>query len=63
MKAVCPRSVEHKLFSTTAHEVHDWLVKSDGSFVSDLGCLETTSEPDSANTWVCYICGTEAVVE
>lgn len=59
-KAVCPNNKKHKLFATTAHEVHDWIVDEFGEFVKDLGCSEVSEEPDTSNIWTCKSCGAEA---
>lgn len=63
MKATCPNNPEHKEFSTTAHEVHDWKVDEEGNFLDDLGCSETAAKPDAGNIWTCIECGAEATVE
>tara|TARA_Y100000310_G_C20390491_1_gene672503 strand:+ start:151 stop:345 length:195 start_codon:yes stop_codon:yes gene_type:complete len=62
MKAVCPKNPDHKLFITTAHEVHDWVVDGNGNFEDDLGCSETAHGPNPDNTWTCKECGAEATV-
>ena len=62
-KMVCPENKEHKEFVTTAHEMHKWVVDEKGNFIEDLGCLETTKEPDTDNIWRCKQCGAEAVIE
>jgi len=63
MKARCPKSKKHKLFTTTAHEVHDWVVDEDGEFIEDLGCSEVAADPDPGNCWTCKVCGADAIVE
>ena len=40
MKLKCPKNLRHKRFITTAHEMHEWVVDTDATFVKDLGCLE-----------------------
>ena len=63
MRARCPKNHKHNRFTTTAHEVHDWVVDEEGEFVKDLGCSEVDEGPDTENVWTCYICGAEAVIE
>jgi len=62
MKAICPKDENHKLFITTAHEVHDWVVDETGDFVEDVECIEVSADPNSGNCWTCKICGAEATV-
>lgn len=63
MRAICPNNSDHKLFVTTAHEVHDWEVDENGNFVEDLGCVDISHRPEPGNIWTCKICNTEAKVE
>ena len=58
----CPNNSSHNEFVTTAHEVHDWVVDSDGNFIEDLGCSEIAASPSIDNIWRCRICGAEAIV-
>jgi len=60
MKAVCPKDSEHQRFVTTAHEVHDWVVDSNGDFLEDLGCIEVAHSTDPDNIWTCQECGATA---
>lgn len=58
---VCPKDASHKTFKTTAHEMHDWEVLGNGTFVEDLGCIEVSHKPNDDNTWTCTVCGAEAI--
>lgn len=61
MPKKCPKNPNHKTFITTAHEVHDWLVDENGTFIEDKGCTETAHSPDPDNIWTCATCNTEAI--
>ncbi len=61
MKVICPSDPTHNKFYTTAHEVHDWIVDSNGEFVEDLGCSEVSVFPDVNNEWHCTVCRDAAV--
>lgn len=63
MPARCPKNPNHKVFLTTAHEVHDWEVDPDGGFIKDLGCSEIAAKPDHGNIWVCKKCKLRAVFD
>jgi hypothetical protein len=64
MKATCPNNSEHKRFTTTAIEIHDWLVDQDGEFIRDLGCSQVYEYPDKLNSvWTCTMCDAEATFE
>jgi hypothetical protein len=63
MRVTCPNDPEHKEFITTAHEMHDWVVDSEGNFLRDLGCVQIDCAPDKDNIWSCNICGVDAIVE
>lgn len=63
MNITCPKNPDHKRFSSTAHEVHDWEVDENGDFVKDMGCTETTHFPNSSDRFVCLDCFAEAKVE
>lgn len=61
MPAVCPKNKKHKVFLTTAHEVHDWEVDPNGDFIKDIGCSEIAAKPDRGNIWTCKACGSQAI--
>jgi len=63
MSARCPKNPKHKVFLTTAHEVHEWEVDPDGEFIKDLGCSMLAAKPDTGNIWICKICGSKAIQE
>lgn len=62
MHLICPKNKKHKLFSVTAHEVHDWTVDEDGEFVADMGCSEMAHRPDANDSYHCLKCGAVAKV-
>jgi len=61
MKAVCPKSKDHKRFSTGVIEYHDWEVDEEGNFIKDLGS-EQSEKPLADSLWTCRECGAEANV-
>jgi len=63
MRAICPKNPEHKLFTTTAHVMEEWLVDEHGNFVEARESLQTDHGPDPDNNWTCDVCGTQARVE
>jgi len=64
MKATCPNNPEHKRFVTVAHVSQDWVVDEKGNFLEVWDeSKETVAKPDPGNTWECYECGEEAIVE
>jgi len=63
MKAICPNNPDHKEFITSAHEVHDWVVDQNGTFIKDLCCIETSAGPNIDNTWTCISCRAIAIVK
>jgi len=66
MKATCPFDPKHKKFVTVAHVAQDWVVDEHGEFIevdAYFGGGETTHKPDPGNTWTCWECGSEAIVE
>jgi hypothetical protein len=59
--AKCPNNSNHDRFTTTTHEMHNWIVDENGEFVKDLGCLSISHGPDTDNVWICSKCRAQAV--
>lgn len=62
-KVVCPRNLEHKEFSVTAHVSEDWKVDEHGNFLDKIATIETVHAPDSGDMYWCIACKNEAWVE
>ena len=62
MYLVCPKNNRHRKFSTTAKELHDWIVDEEGNFVDDLGCRDVIGKLGMKDEYECSLYGTKAVV-